>query len=85
MTFYAVAFVAWACPGGWFSGLVPPPLRPVVCQAQPQVEVVSSLPLAEKRVRDVGPVSRLLRCAGLRCREVPVAWVTEPKFEEVGK
>ena len=82
MTFYIAAALAWACPGGWLSGLIPAAARPLVCQAKPQIELLDRLPAAEARIRVLGPGSRLLACHGFRCKDVPVLWTTTPEFEE---
>jgi hypothetical protein len=81
--FYIVAFVSWSCPGGWFSGLVPEKVRPFACDAQAQVEVYDRLNAAKVRVFERGPSASLMACRGLRCKKVPVVWVTEPTFAEV--
>lgn len=83
MIFYVVAAVTWACPGEWFSGLVPEKARPLLCEPSAKVEVFDRLNEAKVRVLVAGPSARLLACRGLRCKKVEVQWVTEPKFEEV--
>ena len=81
MTFWIVATISWACPGGWLSGLVPEALRPLVCKQQAQTEVFDRLSRARDRVRDAGPTSRLTACRGLRCKDASVIWTTSPEFK----
>ena len=82
MLFYIVASVAWACPGGWFSGLVPPTLHPLICQAKSKTEIFSDLSVAKKRVHSLGMQSQLIVCKALRCQDIPTEWIIEPVFAQ---
>ena len=84
MTWILVVWLGYSCPGGWFSGLVPLSVRPLVCA--PAVELERFDPAqrerAHARVREQGQGARLFRCDVRRCREIPVRWRTETLFEE---
>ena len=79
MTFYLVAFAAWACPGGPFSWLIP--AKPLLCEPAPaKVERFDRLDKARARVRALGPGASLTACDADRCRDLPVVWPRLPVF-----
>lgn len=77
MTFYLVGAVAWTCPGGWFSGLVPAKLKPLICDSKVIVEPFDRLARAQDRIDDLGQGASLIKCEGLRCRPLSIDWVSE--------
>lgn len=84
MTYWLIVYIGFACPGGWFSSLIPAAARPVACKAKPEQEFYSSRKLADKRVLDIGPSSatRLFECKAFRCREKDVDWTPTVEIEE---
>lgn len=84
MTWILVAWLGYSCPGGWLSGLVPLPVRPLVCA--PAIELERFDPAqgerARARVLEQGQTARIFRCDPRRCREIPVRWRAEATFEE---
>lgn len=80
MTFYLVAFIAYTCPGGWLSGLVPAAARPFVCRQEIRVEAMDRLDRARSKVVEQGQGTTLVECRGLRCTTMPVTWTTEAHF-----
>lgn len=83
MSWFLVSWVAWACPGGWFAGLVPPAARPLACKPQVRQEAYERLKYARARVAALGPENHpsLTLVQGLRLTERPVTWATAVKFE----
>ena len=74
MTWYLVLSIGLACPGGWFSGLVPQAVRPYICAKKPHADIFPRNTDAYKRLRELGPDTLLLECRGLKCQEVEVKW-----------
>jgi len=84
MTWFLVSFLAYNCPGGWFGGLVPEAVRPLVCKPEIRTEPYDRLWRAQARVKALGPAAlpRLTRVKGLRLAGLPVIWTQEVRFEE---
>jgi len=82
MIWYYVLWITWACPGGWFSGLVPETLRPIACKAESRMEIFDGAGRgrAEKRIREQGQTAQMWSCRGLKCRQVDVRWITSVEF-----
>lgn len=82
MTGFLVASIAWACPGGWFSGFIPQNVKPLICKTQTQVEGYDRLSRAQDRVRELGVESApsISEIKGLRIKTLPVSWITSAKF-----
>lgn len=77
MTWFAVLWISWACPGGWLgSKAIPAPVRPFVCAASPAFAVLDREERAVALVRAEGPGARLWRCRGFRCVETSLTWRT---------
>lgn len=87
--FFVVAFVAWQCPGGWFSGLVPDKLRPIMCEARYDFETKADLAEAKALVAEKGRGATLSRCRSQEgepdCDDIEVTWVSEPRFSDPGE
>ncbi len=71
-----VALLAWHCPGGWFGGLVPPAVQPLVCKAEVQVEAYEDVGRGRRRLAELGPAvaTTLYTQDHLRLKAVPVTW-----------
>jgi len=82
MTWFLVLSLSWTCPGGWFSGLVPPAARPLICKPKIERTSYDRLQAARDRVRAIGPDSAaiLTQVHGLRLQDQPVTWETVVKF-----
>ena len=84
MTFFEVAWIAYACAGDFFFKAIPPAARPAaavvgLCQARPEVEKHSSRHGAERRIAELGQgaAPRLRWCQRLKCWDKPISWRTE--------
>lgn len=79
-----VAWLSYACPGGWFSNLTPEALRPFVCKAAPELKWFDVARSGEARalVQAKGVGTRLYVCSRGGCAEIPVQWRTEATFWE---
>ena len=82
MSYYLVAWIAFSCPGGLLSGLIPGAARPLVCSREARVELIPRKADAERKVRELGPgaASRLWWCRGLKCSDVKVSWESVVKI-----
>lgn len=78
MSYFTVLWLSFACPGGWFSGMVPEAARPYVCRVQPETDVYGSREEAERKLMSLGPSAhpRLFVWTNLRKKEVPLTWLT---------
>ena len=85
MTWYAVAYLAWACPGGWLGRLVPAAARPLVCSPRPAVELYdpARAAAARRRVSALGPPAALYACRAGRCRGPLSSWSSAVNFQEL--
>ena len=80
MTWFAVLFLGFACPGdiGPFKA-IPAEVRPLahkigVCSQTPEQAQFSRREEAVKELKRNGPGSALLECRNLRCRPVKTEW-----------
>lgn len=82
MTWYLLTWLAWTCPGGPLGGLVPAPARPLVCRAEPRLELYdpARLERAKARTRELGCSAQLRRCRGLVCSSNMVSCETVMTF-----
>lgn len=78
MIYFEVVFLAWLCPGGILSGLIPPAGKPYLCAGIPKRELWTHKELAFKRVLELGPEAKaaVYECENLKCRRREVAWKT---------
>lgn len=83
MIYFLVTWIAWTCPGGILGGLVPAPVRPLACRAEPRFELYDPARRgrAQARVRELGPGAEMRRCRGLRCSDNLAQWNTELTFK----
>lgn len=85
MTYYTIAYIAFLCPGGWFSSIIetklPSALKPFVCDQRVEVERIPNRVEAMARFRQVGGQGRFQWCKGLRCHDKKVTHVTTINIE----
>jgi hypothetical protein len=83
--YFLLAWTAWACPGGWFAGIWPAPVRPLVCAPSARFELYdpARAAAARRRVSELGPSAALYVCRGLRCRGPISSWSQDVHFQEV--
>lgn len=80
MTWFAVIFLAYACPGdNRLFKVVPEDMRPAavkigVCSQSPEQTQFSRREQAIKELLKKGPGSALLECRNLRCQPAKVEW-----------
>ena len=81
MKMYVVMWTVFNCPGGWFGGMIPKALKPLVCESKPAYEFYdpAQLDIAHSRIIELGQGSDLHKCIGKKCRSI-VKWL--PFFEE---
>ncbi len=84
MSSYLVLWIAFSCPGGLLSGLIPAAARPYSCARAPRAEISPREHDAHRRVRELGPGARLLACKGIRCSERRVTWEQVAAIEGAG-
>lgn len=86
MTYWAIAWLAWSCPGdgALWGRLVPRAalLRVGACVAKPEMILEANRAAAIKKATAQGPGVRLFKYDGLRRREVPVKWENKMSMEE---
>ncbi len=75
---YLVTWIAFSCPGGWFSAAVPAAAQPYVCTRHPARLITSRREDASRQVRAVGQgaAPTLAWCRGLRCWDKTIEWKT---------
>lgn len=83
MTWYMVAWLSWACPGGWFSGLVPAPARPILCKPCIEHKVFDRASDAYVKIESLGPGTgaTLTEYRGLRRKDRSITWAAYVTIE----
>lgn len=84
MTWFMVTWLAWSCPGGWFSGLVPAPARPLLCQPRTEHQVYTRPQEAYSQIERLGPgsASTMTEYHGLRRKDHRIIWASYVQIEK---
>ena len=88
MTYWLVLSLAVSCPSdGTLWGRFIPLAKTVLmkagaCSMRPEAMIEANKSAAVKKLTEIGPGVRLLKCVNLRCKEIPVKWENKMRLEE---
>lgn len=71
MNYWLVLWIGIQCPGGWFSGLIPGQVKPLICSQQPAFKYTPFRREADRSVLE-NAGARLFWCKNLMCHEIKI-------------
>lgn len=82
MTLYVVVWLAYSCPGGPLSFLIPQKARPLVCEPEMRMETTAYQIVAEQKIQDLGPevYSGMFKVVGSKPNKMRFSWSKELKW-----